>query len=534
MPLPSGATSPKMIPLEEEPLKLDYGRGKQSGVNWEGFFVGGSVGGAFGDSKWGAASGIQATRNQMPGSVEIRGVNFGGQAGYNWQYGPMVIGGEVSARSGALSGYVNTAKSDATTGNYQVGKAETNMLLNASVRFGYAAGLNLYLMRAGASALNVKYTNDINAIDTTGAKKSGTVYGPSVGLGLERDLGAGFSARVQYDYMRFANKGYAFVDSTAQRSTVSIGQNLHLVTAGIDYRFGAVGDLNGVASPTINQEITGEIGARGLQSKNDYSKHFYNPTTKSQKDAQLDFKDQSFNGFEVFAFLEHDTGVFLKGNLGFGQQSGSGKMRNQDHPPQWTPYSDIRSTTKESRRMTATADVGYQLWRTQNYKVGAFIGVGSINDRVNAYGCHQVATSTACTPTQPDTLIYVTDDHSWHATRLGLRGEATFFDRLRIVGDAVWNPRFTLTSRDNHWLNDAPWDILRGKGSGNNGMQGEVVVNYDITQSLSAGVGGRYTKMTLRKGEANLPLGQAPARYEYSDTTGFLQLSYRFRSDQQK
>ena len=71
-------------------------------------------------------------------------------------------------------------------------------------------------------------------------------------------------------------------------------------------------------------------------------------------------------------------------------------MRNQDHPAQWTPYSDIRSTTKESRRMTATADVGYQLWRTQNYKVGAFIGVGSINDRVNAYGCHQVATSTAC------------------------------------------------------------------------------------------------------------------------------------------
>ena len=534
VPLGAGTTTPKMIPLEDEPVKINYGRTAPKGVSWEGFFVGGTVGGSYGDSKWGSASGFEATRNQMPGSVQIRGVSFGAHGGYNWQYGPIVAGLEVSGQMGTLLGYANNGKSDATLGNRQVGKVESSLLVNSSARIGYAAGDNVYLMRAGLSALNLKYTNDFNALGTTGATKSGMVYGPSIGVGLERDLGAGFSARVQYDFMSFGDKAYTFSDSSGQKSNVSIGQNLHVVKAGVDYRFGAIGELNGSASPTINQEITGEIGVRGDYAKANYSKEFYNATVKTQRDSQLDWKGQSFDGVEVFAFLEHDTGIFLKGMIGFGQQMGSGTMRNQDSPPQWTPYSDIRSSQKDGRRMMANADVGYQLWRTKDFKAGAFVGAGTINDRLNAYGCHQQATSTFCTPTQSENLVYVTDDLTWHVARVGLRGEAVFFDKLRLVADAVWNPRFNFTSHDNHWLNLAPWDKLPGKGSGNNGLQGEMVVSYDITPGLSAGIGGRYTKLSLRSGEANLAGVTSPARYDFSDTTGFLQLSYRFKSDQQK
>ncbi len=528
---PPGRSVPEMVPLEEPQLEINYGRRAGRGLNWEGFFIGASLGGALGDSKWGTATGAQAARNQMPGSAEIRGVQFGGQGGYNWQYGPLVLGGEVSARTGNLQAYVNTQRSVANNPASQVGKAEADLLLNASLRFGYAAGQNLYLMRAGASALNVKYTNDFDFAATTGGRKTATLYGPSFGLGLERDLGAGFSARVQYDYASFGRRDYIFIDSTAQRTALPISQSLHSVTAGLDYRFGAVGQLNGVASPTINQEITGEVGVRGSYAKNDYSKTFYNPTVRTQRDSLLEFEGQTLAGTEIFTILEHDTGIFLKGTIGFGRQMGSNATRNQDFPPAWTPYSDIRGTQKDSRSITATADVGLQLWRTGPYKVGSFIGLGMINDRINSYGCRQnAANATACVPALNDSIVVITDDQNWRTTRLGLRGEAVFFNRLRLVADAAWIPRFNFKSSDHHWLNPQPWDILNGKGNGNNGMQGELVVNYDLTPNLSAGIGGRYTALTLRKGEVKLDQ-TAPARYEYNDAAGFLQLSYRFRSD---
>lgn len=530
VPLAAGSTSPKMIPLEEDSVKINYGRTIPKGISWEGFFVGGSVGGAFGDSKWGDVSGHQTTLNQMPGSVQIRGVNFGGQGGYNWQYGPLVAGAELSWRMGSLLGFANNSHSDPNLAAGQVGKVEATMLLNTSVRAGYAAGQNLYLLRAGAAALNLKYTNDFNAPGTTSGTKSGMVYGPSFGVGLERDLGRGFSARLQYDFMTFENKSYTFSDASDRKSTLSMGQNLHMVTAGIDYRFGAIGELSGSASPTINQEITGEIGLRGDYAKSNYAKQFYNATTKTQRDARLDFDGQSFSGVEVFGMLEHDSGIFLKGMMGFGQQMGKGTLRNQDFPPQWDPYSDIRASQKNGRRMTASADLGFQWWRTKDFKAGAFVGAGRINDRLNAYGCRQLATSQSCVDAQPESLINLTDDLTWNVTRVGLRGEAVVFNKLRIVAEGVWNPRFNFTSRDNHWW----WVPLPGKGDGNNGVQGEMVVSYDITPELSAGIGGRYTKLSLRKGDVNLAGTMSPARYEYSDTTGFLQLSYRFRSDQQK
>ena len=529
--MPRGSTLPEMVPLEEPEIAINYGRNRNRGLNWEGFFVGASIGGALGDSKWNSVTGAQAARNQMPGSAEIRGVNFGGQGGYNWQYGPLVLGGEVSARTGSLQAFVNTQKSVAANPASQVGKVEADLLLNTSLRLGYAAGQNLYLLRAGASALNVKYTNDYDNITTTGARKTATIYGPSFGLGLERDLGAGFSARVQYDYTSFVRRDYIFTDSTGQKSALPISQSLHLVTAGLDYRFGAVGQLNGVASPTINQEITGEVGLRGTYDKVDYSKTFYNPTVKSQRDSFLEFNGQTLAGTEIFTILEHDTGIFLKGTIGFGRQAGSNTTRNQDFAPAAAHYSDIRGTQKDSRSFSASADAGLQLWRTKDYKVGAFIGAGLINHRLNSYGCRQLeANAAACQAGVSEASVVITDDQSWRMGRLGLRGEAIFFNRLRIVADAAWIPRFDFKSNDNHWLNAQPWDVLNGKGSGNNGLQGELVVNYDITPNLSAGVGGRYTALTLRKGEVQM--GQlAPARYEFTDTSGFLQLSYRFKSD---
>ena len=62
--------------------------------SWTGFYLGANLG--YG---WGKASGtstiagnIFGANGVFPGSSNLNGINGGGQAGYNWQTGPVVLG----------------------------------------------------------------------------------------------------------------------------------------------------------------------------------------------------------------------------------------------------------------------------------------------------------------------------------------------------------------------------------------------------------------------------------------------------------
>ena len=80
--------APQLPPMEAEPL-------------WTGFYAGLNVGGAFGSSR----NAFTVAGFGLPSfATSLDGVIGGGEAGYNWQTGPWVLGLEANFEGSGLSG----------------------------------------------------------------------------------------------------------------------------------------------------------------------------------------------------------------------------------------------------------------------------------------------------------------------------------------------------------------------------------------------------------------------------------------------
>jgi hypothetical protein len=83
-----------------------------------------------------------------------------------------------------------------------------------------------------------------------------------------------------------------------------------------------------------------------------------------------------------------------------------------------------------------------------------------------------------------------------------LNGSAKIADRLSVSLDAAWLPYTRLDASDTHWLRLEPRPIAPGgfagplpeDGIGHHGVELEGQLNYDVTESVSLGVGARYWK----------------------------------------
>src|SRR5262249_48802501 len=111
--------------------------------------------------------------------------------------------------------------------------------------------------------------------------------------------------------------------------------------------------------------------------------------------------EDKLNGYgtEGFARFDHRSRVFVKGNFGLGSIR-SGNFYDEDFVPALgnsTPYSNTLSDVKQSAARNAAADVGYSLLRWDDGKIGAYAGYRYLYERVNGFGCQQLATTgTIC------------------------------------------------------------------------------------------------------------------------------------------
>jgi outer membrane immunogenic protein len=168
-----------------------------SAYSWSGPYLGVNLG-----YQWGTTSN-NPTRPS--------GVAGGGQAGYNWQTGQFVLGGEADIQLSSASD------------TFAPWKFSNPWFGTARARVGFA--LNQVLLYG---TLGVAFAGLI--ADVTGLTESRTHVGWTGGGGIEVGITSNVSAKVEYLFVDLSDRAYSLTGSTSAIKS-------HLVRLGVNYRF---------------------------------------------------------------------------------------------------------------------------------------------------------------------------------------------------------------------------------------------------------------------------------------------------------
>jgi outer membrane immunogenic protein len=211
--------------------------------NWSGFYVGGHIGGLWGDKDWTDLTGVPTA----DGGHDVSGFLAGGQIGFNWQTGNWVFGVEAdaswtNAEGDHLSGpaAVLTCFPGAVVPGGTTCRTEMNWLGTVTGRVGYAFNNVLVYAKGGFAFANEDYlmfdtaTGGGLLFASTGDE---TRTGWTVGAGIEYGFTPNWSLKLEYNYMDFGGETVNLVDPVIGTFTKDIDQQIHVVKGGFNYRF---------------------------------------------------------------------------------------------------------------------------------------------------------------------------------------------------------------------------------------------------------------------------------------------------------
>jgi len=182
--------------------------------NWSGLYAGINGGYGFGTSKWSA----------LGSSFDARGGLFGGQLGYNWQFGQFIYG---------LEGDIDWTDIRGTAGLASCGglgcRTKNDFLSTVRGRVGFAADRWMPYLTGGLAIGNIRATvPGFAGVDHTNA-------GWTLGGGLEVALVGNWTAKAEYLYVDLGNTACSTVCGLPAGNNVSFTTNI--VRGGINYRF---------------------------------------------------------------------------------------------------------------------------------------------------------------------------------------------------------------------------------------------------------------------------------------------------------
>lgn len=223
------------------------------------------------------------------------------------------------------------------------------------------------------------------------------------------------------------------------------------------------------------------------------------PSLSNAMVSRLTYSGMMTNSGELFGRVAFNNGLFIKGYIGTGAASG-GHLQDEDFPPGIVPYSSTTSDQKGGYLSYASGDLGYDLVRGGDFRIGALVGYHYFNEVMNAYGCTQTASNLdVCQPSVPTSIEVISQNKRWQSLRVGLDGSLRLGERFKLSGEAAYLPLVFLSGTDTHWLRvgTAVGDFAgpipeNGRGQG---YQFEVLLSYQVTDYASVGIGGRYWHM---------------------------------------
>ena len=218
--------------------------------SWSGPYVG-----LFAGYGWGrpeatepinAATGFFYNLGSKPYSVDADGFFGGGTLGYNWQPGALVFGleGEV--------GYLGLDGSRIDPNGIANGTPDTTTTFKSDFysaltgRLGLPMNNILFYAKGGGALLDAKATTidpciappvgcGIGKLSMSGDE---TMFGWTVGGGVEWAYAANWTAKVEYGYFDFGTLDTTGSSSFAERERQSIDVTAQTVKLGLNYRWG--------------------------------------------------------------------------------------------------------------------------------------------------------------------------------------------------------------------------------------------------------------------------------------------------------
>ncbi len=177
--------------------------------SWSGFYLGVNGGGGWGDSTW---TGVSS-------NFDTSGGLFGGQAGYNWQFGQTVLGLEGDIQWSGIKG----------SGACAFGcETKNNWFGTVRGRLGYAYDRILPNVTGGIAYGNIEYNTSIGFTSA-----STTNAGWTIGAGVEFALVQNWTAKIEYLYMDLGN----FNTAVSAPVATNVDFTANIVRAGVNFRF---------------------------------------------------------------------------------------------------------------------------------------------------------------------------------------------------------------------------------------------------------------------------------------------------------
>jgi outer membrane immunogenic protein len=215
--------------------------------DWTGLYLGAHVGYGWSDHDVTQVTGSQVyPAGFVFPTSHPNGVIGGGQIGYNYQIQHWVIGIEGDGSATDMTGSVR-AFSPLIAGRYSDLHTQFDWIATLTGRLGFAADNWLFYGKGGAAWAHSKggsehFTALGVLVSTT--SPSGTGTGWTVGAGTEYAFSSNWSAKLEYNYIDLGRKTTAtpvlntpaFGGATNQID-FDRGNKIHLVKAGINYRF---------------------------------------------------------------------------------------------------------------------------------------------------------------------------------------------------------------------------------------------------------------------------------------------------------
>lgn len=289
-----------------------------------------------------------------------------------------------------------------------------------------------------------------------------------------------------------------------------------------------------------------EVGARYWYSMGSTSYDLFD-STGSVLISRLTYDDLTGHSGETFFRGDHSSGFFAKGYVGGGIID-SGKLIDEDFEPVTDVFSQTKSDQDDGSLTYASLDLGYTFYDStaRSYglkddaggatgvKLGAFVGVHYLNEKLNAFGCTQLADNPdICAPGEVGAgTNVISEDADWLSLRLGLTADFYLTERLKLSAEAAY-VRTSLDAADTHHIRSDLSAPLPQDGDGN-GVQLEAVLSYQVTDAFNLGVGARYWHMEVEDGTLDFgPAtggvgGRQVLDFETERYGVFVQGSYKF------
>jgi len=227
--LPARAYPPAKAPAYVAPI-----------YDWSGFYVGINGGGGWNRSCWTNTSffGVPVIPAAGEGCGTDSGGTAGGQIGYRWQSASWVFGVEAQGNWADFNGS-NTSLALADITNQT--KVDAFGLFTGQV--GYAWNNALFYVKGGAAVTDNNYASFATATGVELSNANETRWGGTVGAGIEYGFAPNWSVALEYDHLFMGTRNIAFTGVAPGNVGVNtrnedIGQDVDLVTARVNYRFG--------------------------------------------------------------------------------------------------------------------------------------------------------------------------------------------------------------------------------------------------------------------------------------------------------